>query len=76
MRPALAAPHASATAIVRRRMSARLRIFGAQLVVPFDADDRKDDHRRGLVGYVRAAESHNPPLIGELDNSAHVGGQP
>ena len=26
------------------------------------------------VGHVRAAESHNPPLVGELDNGTHIDG--
>ena len=55
-------------------MSARFGILGARLVVSLDANDRKDDDRRGFVGHVRAAESHNPPLVGELDNGTHLGG--
>jgi len=57
-------------------MSARFHVLGALLVVSFNADDRKDNDRRGLIGHVRTAESHNPPLIGKLDNGTHVGGQP
>jgi hypothetical protein len=38
-----------------------------------DADDRKNDDRRGLVGHVRTAKPYNPPLIGELDNATHLG---
>ncbi len=55
-------------------MSARFRIFGARLVMSLDADDRKDDDRRGFVGHVRATEPNNSPLIGELDNGTHLGG--
>ncbi len=76
MCPALASPRPSATAIIRRRMSARFRAFGAHLVMSLDADDRKNDDRCGLVGGLRTTESHNPPLVGELDNVTHVGSQP
>src|ERR1700677_3075099 len=74
MCPALASPHASATAIIRRRMSARFRAFGAHFVMLLDANDRKNDDRRGLIGSLRTAKPHNPPLIGELDNGTHLGG--
>jgi hypothetical protein len=74
MWPALASPHASATAIIRRRMSARFRAFGAHFVMSLDANNRKNNDRRGLVSVVRTAKPHNPPLVGELDNGTHLGG--
>jgi len=68
--PALAASHASATAILRRRMSLRFGLQRARLVVTLDADDGEDDDGRGFFGRVDAAEPHNAPVVWELDNLA------
>ncbi len=57
-------------------MSARFHVLGVRLVVSFDANDRKNNDRRGLIGHIRTAEAHNPPLIGELNNRTHSGDQP
>ena len=52
----------------------RFGVLRARLVVPFDADDGKNDDGGGLFRRVHAAEAHNAPLIGEVNNGAHVGG--
>jgi len=71
--PLLTTPHTAAAAIFRRWIRARSGIFRAPLLVPFDADNGKYDHGRGLF---RAAKTYNPPIIGELNNGAHAGAQP
>ena len=72
--PALAASHASATTILRRRMSLRFGLQRARLVVTLDADDGENDDGRGFFGRVDAAEAHNAPVVWELDNGAHLAG--
>jgi hypothetical protein len=50
--------------------------FSPRLVVPLDANDRKDDDGRGFFRRVAATEAHNTPLVGEFDNGAHLAAQP
>jgi hypothetical protein len=43
-------------------------------IVPLDADDRKDDHSRGLFGTAGAAETHGTSVVGKFQNNTHVAG--
>jgi hypothetical protein len=49
----------------------RLGFFGAHIDVPLDADDGKDDHRRGFILSVSAAEPHDASLVRKFDDVAH-----
>ena len=39
-----------------------------------DAHDRQDNDGGGLVGSIRTPEAYDAPIVGKLDNVAHVGG--
>jgi len=55
-------------------MSVRFSALRTRLIVSFDAYDWQNDNRRGIFRRVHAAETNDAPLIGELDNGAHLGG--
>src|SRR3984957_14179786 len=71
LRQLSAAPHAAAAAIGCRRRHLRLRALGDRIGVTLDPDHRQDDNGCGFALRVGAAEPHDTPLIGELDNDAH-----
>ena len=68
-----AAPHPSTPAILRRRRDVRLGVLDLRLV-SFDADNRQDDHCRGLFGTATSAEAHSASVIGKFENGTHFRG--
>ena len=56
---------------MRWRPGARFDLFHARIGMPLDTNDGKDDHRRGFVLSISAAEPHDAPLVRKFDDVAH-----
>jgi hypothetical protein len=57
---------------LRRRRDVRLGVPDLRLV-SFDADNRQNDHCRGLFGTTGAADAHSASVAGKFQNGTHIG---